>query len=123
MTKAKFGCDTAAMAVLGRLGGARRPDQNVAAQASAAAHFLRAYAARVEALRRQETAARIVMVEHPHVNEAAQADRNVRPRALVVTRIIRQFLPTIIVHDRSDSVWTWCESCGAADEIFPPRES
>jgi len=64
----------AAMAVLGRLGGAHGPARNVAAMASAAARLLRAYAAQVEALRRLKNGgSQFVRVEHVHVNEGGQA--------------------------------------------------
>ena len=43
---------TAAMAVLGRLGGGHRPDRSVTIMASAACRLLRTYATQVEALRR-----------------------------------------------------------------------
>jgi hypothetical protein len=71
----------AAMAVLGRLGGAHGPDRNVAAKASAAARLLRAYAAQVETLRRlRNGGSQFVRVEHVHVNEGGQAViGNVRP--------------------------------------------
>jgi hypothetical protein len=73
----------AAMAVLGRLGGAHGSDRNIAAKASAAARLLRAYAAQVEALRRQRNGgSQFVRVEHVHVNEGGQAMiGNVRSRA------------------------------------------
>jgi hypothetical protein len=72
----------AAMAVLGRLGGAHGSDRNIAAKASAAARLLRAYAAQVEALRRQRNGgSQFVRVEHVHVNEGGQAMiGNVRSR-------------------------------------------
>jgi protein-S-isoprenylcysteine O-methyltransferase Ste14 len=73
----------AAMAVLGRLGGAHGSDRNIAAKASAAARLLRAYAAQVEALRRlRNGGSQFVRVEHVHVNEGGQAViGNVRSRA------------------------------------------
>ena len=64
----------AAMAVLGRLGGAHGGDRNIAAKASAAARLLRAYAIQVETLRRlRNGGSQSVRVEHVHVNEGAQA--------------------------------------------------
>ena len=71
----------AALAVLGRLGGAHGPDRNVAAKACAAARLLRAYAAQVEALRRlRNGGSQFVRVEHVHVNEGGQAViGNVKP--------------------------------------------
>ena len=73
--------NTAALAVLGRLGGAHGPDRNVAAMASAAARLLRAYVAQVEALRRlRNGGSQFVRVEHVHVNEGGQAViGNVKP--------------------------------------------
>jgi hypothetical protein len=60
---------TAAMAVLGTLGGAHGSDRNVAMKASAAARLLRAYAAQVEVLRRlRNGGSQFVRVEHVHVN-------------------------------------------------------
>jgi hypothetical protein len=65
---------TAAMAVLGTLGGAHGSDRNVAMKASAAARLLRAYAAQVEVLRRlRNGGSQFVRVEHVHVSEGGQA--------------------------------------------------
>jgi hypothetical protein len=65
---------TAAMAVLGTLGGAHGSNRNVAVKASAAARLLRAYVAQVEVLRRlRNGGSQLVRVEHVHVNEGGQA--------------------------------------------------
>jgi hypothetical protein len=65
---------TAAMAVLGTLGGAHGSDRNVALKASAAARLLRAYTAQVEVLRRlRNGGSQLVRVEHVHMNEGGQA--------------------------------------------------
>ena len=65
---------TAAMAVLGTLGGAHGPNRSVAAKASAASLLLRTYATQVEALRRlRNGGSQFVRVEHVHVNEGGQA--------------------------------------------------
>jgi hypothetical protein len=64
----------AAMAVLGRLGGAHGGDRNMAMMASAASRLVRAYAAQVEVLRRLKNGgSQFVRVEHVHVNEGGQA--------------------------------------------------
>ena len=64
---------TAAMAVLGPLGGAHGSNRNVAVKASAAARLLRAYVAQVEVLRRlRNGGSQFVRVEHVHVNEGGQ---------------------------------------------------
>jgi hypothetical protein len=64
---------SAAMAVLGTLGGAHGGERNIVAKASAAARLLRAYAAQVEALRRlRNGGSQFVRVEHVHVNEGGQ---------------------------------------------------
>jgi hypothetical protein len=64
---------TAAMAVLGTLGGAHGSNRNVAVKASAAARLLRAYVAQVEVLRRlRNGGSQLVRVEHVHVNEGGQ---------------------------------------------------
>jgi hypothetical protein len=66
--------NTAAMAVLSRLGGGHGPDRSVATMASAASRLLRAYATQVEALRRlRNGGSQFVRVEHVHVNEGGQA--------------------------------------------------
>jgi hypothetical protein len=65
---------TAAMAVLGTLGGAHGPNRTIAAKASAASRLLRTYATQVEALRRlRNGGSQFVRVEHVHVNEGGQA--------------------------------------------------
>jgi hypothetical protein len=65
---------TAAMAVLGRLGGGHGPDRSVSTMASAASRLLRTYATQVEALRRlRNGGSQFVRVEHVHVNEGGQA--------------------------------------------------
>jgi hypothetical protein len=65
---------TAAMAVLGTLGGAHGSNRNVAVKASAAARLLRAYVAQVEVLRRlRNGGSQVLRVEHVHVNEGGQA--------------------------------------------------
>jgi hypothetical protein len=65
---------TAAMAVLGRIGGAHGTDRSVTATASAAVRLLRAYATQVEVLRRLRSGgSQLVRVEHVHVNEGGQA--------------------------------------------------
>jgi hypothetical protein len=65
---------TAAMAVLGRLGGGHGPDRSVTTMASAASRLLRTYATQVEALRRlRNGGSQFVRVEHVHVNEGGQA--------------------------------------------------
>src|SRR3981189_1074582 len=65
---------TAAMAVLGTLGGAHGSNRNVAAKASAAARLLRAFVAQVEVLRRlRNGGSQFVRVEHVHVNDGGQA--------------------------------------------------
>jgi hypothetical protein len=65
---------SAAMAVLGALGGGHGPDRNIAIKASAASRLLRAYTGQVEALRRlRNGGSQFVRVEHVHVNEGAQA--------------------------------------------------
>src|SRR6188472_4378323 len=65
---------TAAMAVLGRLGGGHGPDRSVATTASAACRLLRSYATQVEPLRRlRNGGSQFVRVEHVHVNEGGQA--------------------------------------------------
>ena len=65
---------TAAMAVLGRLGGGHGGDRNVAMMATAAARLVRAYATQVEALRRLRSGgSQFVRVEHVHINEGGQA--------------------------------------------------
>ena len=65
---------SAAMAVLGRIGGAHGPDRSLTALAAAAARLLRAYATQVEALRRlRRGSSQLVRVEHVHVNEGGQA--------------------------------------------------
>ena len=65
---------TAAMAVLGALGGGHGPDRNIAIKASAASRLLRAYTGQVEALRRlRNGGSQFVRVEHVHVNEGGQA--------------------------------------------------
>jgi hypothetical protein len=65
---------SAAMAVLGRLGGGHGSDRRIAAISSAAAKLLRAYATQVEALRRlRNGGSQFVRVEHVHVNEGGQA--------------------------------------------------
>jgi hypothetical protein len=65
---------TAAMAVLGRLGGGHGPDRSVATMASAASRLSRTYATQVEALRRlRNGGSQFVRVEHVHVNEGGQA--------------------------------------------------
>jgi hypothetical protein len=72
---------SAAMAVLGTLGGAHGGERNIVAKASAAARLLRAYAAQVEALRRlRNGGSQFVRVEHVYVNEGGQAViGNVKP--------------------------------------------
>jgi hypothetical protein len=65
---------TAAMAVLGRLGGGHGPDRSVATMASAASRLSRTYATQVEALRRlRNGGSQFVRVEHVYVNEGGQA--------------------------------------------------
>jgi hypothetical protein len=65
---------TAAMAVLGRLGGGHGTDRTIAAKGSAAARLLRAYAAQVETLRRTRNGgSQFVRVEYVYVNEGGQA--------------------------------------------------
>jgi hypothetical protein len=65
---------TAAMALLGALGGGHGPDRNIAIKASAASRLLRAYTSQVEALRRlRNGGSQFVRVEHVHVNEGGQA--------------------------------------------------
>ena len=65
---------TAAMAVLGRLGGGHGGDRSVAMMATAAARLVRAYATQVEALRRlRNGGSQFVRVEHVHINEGGQA--------------------------------------------------
>jgi hypothetical protein len=65
---------TAAMAVLGNLGGGHGSDRSVALTATAATRLLRAYAIQVEALRRlRNGGSQLVRVEHVHVNEGGQA--------------------------------------------------
>jgi hypothetical protein len=65
---------TAAMAVLGIIGGAHGPNRSVAAKAAAASRLLRAYTTQVEALRRlRNGGSQFVRVEHVHVNEGGQA--------------------------------------------------
>ena len=65
---------TAAMAVLGTLGGGHGSDRTIAAKASAAARLLRTYSTQVEALRRlRNGGSQFVRVEHVHVNEGGQA--------------------------------------------------
>lgn len=64
----------AAMAVLGRLGGAHGGDRNVALKAAAVSRLLRAYATQVEALRRlRNGGSQFVRVEHVHIHDGAQA--------------------------------------------------
>jgi hypothetical protein len=64
----------AAMAVLGRIGGAHGGDRSLTAMAAAAARLLRAYATQVEALRRlRHGGSQIVRVEHVHVDDGGQA--------------------------------------------------
>jgi len=65
---------SAAMAVLGTLGGAHGSNRNVTVKASTAARLLRAYVAQVEVLRRlRNGGSQLVRVEHVHVNEGGQA--------------------------------------------------
>jgi hypothetical protein len=65
---------SAAMAVLGALGGAYGGERNIVAKASAVSRLLRAYAAQVETLRRlRNGGSQFVRVEHVHVNEGGQA--------------------------------------------------
>jgi hypothetical protein len=65
---------SAAMAVLGALGGGHGPERNIAIKASAACRLLRAYTGQVEALRRlRNGGSQFVRVEHVHVNEGGQA--------------------------------------------------
>ena len=65
---------TAAMAVLGRLGGGHGGDRHVAMMATAAARLVRAYATQVETLRRlRNGGSQYVRVEHVHVNAGGQA--------------------------------------------------
>lgn len=64
----------AAMAVLGRIGGAHGGDRHVATMAAASARLLRAFAVQVETLRRlRNGSAQFVRVEHVHVNDGGQA--------------------------------------------------
>lgn len=64
----------AAMAVLGRVGGAHGGDRHVAMMAAAAARLLRSFAIQVQALRRlRNGSAQFVRVEHVHVNDGGQA--------------------------------------------------
>ena len=64
----------AAMAVLGRVGGAHGGDRHVAMMATAAARLLRSFAIQVEALRRlRNGSAQFVRVEHVHVNDGGRA--------------------------------------------------
>jgi hypothetical protein len=65
---------SAAMAVLGRIGGGHGTDRSLTAIAAAAARLLRAYATQVETLRRLSNGgSQFVRVEHVHVNEGGQA--------------------------------------------------
>jgi hypothetical protein len=65
---------TAAMAILGRLGGAHARTPHVAALGSAAARLLRAYTAQIEALRRlRRGAEQIIRVERVDVRNGGQA--------------------------------------------------
>jgi hypothetical protein len=65
---------TAAMAVLGTLGGGHGSDRSVALRATAATRLLRAYATQVETLRRLKNGgSQLVRVEHVHVNDSGQA--------------------------------------------------
>ena len=65
---------TAAMAVLGRLGGGHGGDRHVAMMATAAARLVRAYATQVKTLRRlRNGGSQYVRVEHVHVNAGGQA--------------------------------------------------
>jgi hypothetical protein len=64
---------SAAMAVLGKLGGGHGLERRVAALSSAASRLLRAYATQVEALRRLRNGGlQFVRVEHVHVNDGGQ---------------------------------------------------
>jgi hypothetical protein len=65
---------TAAMAVLGRLGGSIGHEKRIASLATAAARLMRAYAVQVEALRRLRAGGeQHIRVEHVHVHEGGQA--------------------------------------------------
>jgi hypothetical protein len=65
---------SAAVAVVGRIGGAHGSDRHVAMMASAASRLMRTYAIQVEALRRlRNGSSQIVRVEHVHVSEGGQA--------------------------------------------------
>lgn len=65
---------SAAMAVLGRIGGGHGGDRSLAAIAAAASRLLRAYATQVETLRRlRNGGSQVVRVEHVHVNDGGQA--------------------------------------------------
>jgi hypothetical protein len=65
---------TAAMAVLGMLGGGGGTERRCAGLASAAARLLRAYTTQVELLRRlRHGGHQYVRVEHVHVNDGGQA--------------------------------------------------
>ena len=64
----------AAMAVLGRLGGAVGHEKRIACLGTAAARLMRAYATQVEALRRLRVGGeQHIRVEHVHVHEGGQA--------------------------------------------------
>lgn len=64
----------AAMAVLGRLGGAHGGDRHVSAAATAASRLLRSFSMQVETYRRlKHGGSQIVRVEHVHIADGAQA--------------------------------------------------
>lgn len=65
---------TAAMAVLGRLGGGHGGDRHVTAMATAASRLLRSYSSQMEALRRLRVGAtQTIRIERVEVKEGGQA--------------------------------------------------